>query len=134
MDRATAGIDDPAAVFATSLRMSGRLGWTHPDLARFLSGAGLEVLRRPDGLAPRALRDIQVAQEAGRFVPGSAEVGLSAVAGGLIELLRLRTEEPDAVTEDAVDDLARGMLRFFGLSDEDAAEIAARPLPSYDEA
>lgn len=134
MDRATAGIDDPAAVFATSLRMSGRLGWTHPDLARFLSGAGLEVLRRPDGLAPRALRDIQVAQAAGRFVPGSAEVGLSAVAGGLIELLRLRTEEPDAVTEDAVDDLARGMLRFFGLSDEDAAEIAARPLPSYDEA
>lgn len=134
MDRATAGIDDPAEVFATSLRMSGRLGWTHPELARFLSGAGLETLRRPDGLAPRALRDIQHAQAAGRFAPSSAEVGLSAVAGGLIELLRLRIERPESVTEEAVDDLAHGMLRFFGLSDEEAATIVAKPLPSNDDA
>lgn len=134
MDEATAGIEDPAEVFATSLRMSGRLGWTHPDLARFLAGAGLETLRRPDGLAPRALRDIQLAQAAGRFAPGVAEVGLSAVAGGLIEVLRLRAEDPESMTEAAVDDLARGLLRYFGLSDDDAAAIVAKPLPSYDAA
>ena len=30
------------AVFAVSLRISGGLGWTHPDIARFLTGVGLE--------------------------------------------------------------------------------------------
>ncbi|MCB0894897.1 MAG: TetR/AcrR family transcriptional regulator [Nocardioidaceae bacterium] len=131
IDEATAGIEDPAEVFATSLRISARLGWTHPDLARFLSRAGLEVLRRPDGLAPRALRDIQAGQAAGRFAPLSAEVALAAVAGGLIELLTLRTAEPPTLTEDAADDLARAMLRLLGLSDAEASEVVARPLPSY---
>ena len=52
IDRACAGLDDPAEVFTTSFRISGRLGWTHPDLARFITGAGLELLDRPRGLAP----------------------------------------------------------------------------------
>src|SRR5678815_5085428 len=60
IDRACAGLDDPAEVFTTSFRISGRLGWTHPDLARFITGAGLELLDRPRGLAPRALRDIKM--------------------------------------------------------------------------
>src|SRR5689334_25333222 len=54
IDRACAGIADPAEVFAVPLRISGRLGWTHPHLARFLIGAGLELLNVPHGLAPRA--------------------------------------------------------------------------------
>jgi AcrR family transcriptional regulator len=49
IDRACAGIADPAEVFAVSLRVSGRLAWTHPDLARFLSGAGLALLNIPHG-------------------------------------------------------------------------------------
>src|ERR1700749_1941305 len=44
LDRACAGIEDPAEVFALSLRVSGRLAWTHPDLARFLTGLGLDGL------------------------------------------------------------------------------------------
>lgn len=132
LDGATAGIEDPAEVFVTSLRISGRLGWTHPDLARFLSLAGFELLRRPDGLAPRALRDIRVAQEAGRFVPIQAEAALAATAGGLIALLTLQAEHPGQVTEQTVDDLARGVLRLLGLPDDEAAAIVARPLPPYD--
>ena len=57
IDRACAGIADPAEVFAVSFRISGRLGWTHPAMARFLTGAGLGVLdfaHRPG--APRAAR------------------------------------------------------------------------------
>src|SRR4029450_8468170 len=38
IDRACAGIDDPARGFATSFRISGRRGWAHPDLARFITG------------------------------------------------------------------------------------------------
>src|SRR5271166_3263238 len=34
MDRASAGITDPAEVFSISLRLSARLSWTHPEVAR----------------------------------------------------------------------------------------------------
>ena len=84
IDRACAGIADPAEVFAVSFRISGRLGWTHPAIARFLTGAGLDVLDSPTGLAPRALRDIRAGQQAGRFTALDADVALSAVAGGLL--------------------------------------------------
>jgi AcrR family transcriptional regulator len=67
IDRACAGITDPGEVFAVSFRISGRLGWTHPDIAHFLTGAGPDLLDAPRGLAPRALRDIKAGQAAGRF-------------------------------------------------------------------
>ena len=114
IDRACAGITDPAEVFAVSLRISGRLGWTHPDIADFLTGAGLDVLDEPSGLAPRALRDIKAGQAAGRFTIASAEVALAAVAGGLLGLLRLRQRHPDRVAEPAVDQLAEAVLRLHG--------------------
>ena len=55
IDRACAGISDPAEIFAVSFRISGKLGWTHPGMARFISGSGLSLLGAPTGLAPRAL-------------------------------------------------------------------------------
>src|SRR5690349_3445649 len=47
IDRACEGISDPAEVFAVSFRITVRLGWTHPEIARFLTGAGLDVLDAP---------------------------------------------------------------------------------------
>jgi len=85
IDTACAGIADPAELFAVSLRISGRLGRTHPGLAEFLIGTGLGVLDLPVGLAPRALRDIRAGQAAGRFTATPAEVVLSAIAGGLLD-------------------------------------------------
>jgi AcrR family transcriptional regulator len=82
IDRATAGITDPAERFAVGTRISGRLGWTHPDIAGFLTGAGLDALDIPGGLAPRALRDIEAGQAAGRFTVPDAEIALSAAARG----------------------------------------------------
>ena len=46
IDRAYEGISDPAEVFAVSFRISGRLGWTHPDMAQFITGAGLDLTER----------------------------------------------------------------------------------------
>src|SRR5271166_628455 len=74
IDRASAGITDPAELFAVGTRISGRLGWTHPEIAGFLAGAGLSVLDIPTGLAPRALRDIQAGQAAGRFTVPDAGI------------------------------------------------------------
>ena len=114
IDRASAGITDPAELFAVGLRISGRLGWTHPDIAGFLTGAGLGALDIPRGLAPRALRDIQAGQATGRFTIADAEIALSAVAGGLLGLLRMRQRHPDRVNQTTVDQLAEALAAPAG--------------------
>ena len=38
IDRASAGITGPAELYAVGMRISGRLGWTHPEIAGFLVG------------------------------------------------------------------------------------------------
>ena len=129
IDGACAGLGDPAEIFAVSFRISGRLGWTNPDIARFLTGAGLDLLDAPTGLAPRALRDIQAGTASGRFTVPDAEIALSAVAGGLLGLLRMRQRDPDRVDEAAVDQLAAAILRLLGVPAPEAARLAALPLP-----
>ena len=130
IDRACAGISDPAEVFAVSLRISGRLSWTHPEIARFVIGAGLDVLDSPRGLAPRALRDIRAGQAAGRFTVPDADIALSAVAGGLLGLLRLHERHPERVEEASVDQLAEAVLRLLGVAAPEAARLAALRLPA----
>ncbi|HEU4426430.1 MAG TPA: TetR/AcrR family transcriptional regulator [Pilimelia sp.] len=129
IDRACAGLDDPAAIFATSFRISGRLGWTHPELAGFITGAGLDLLDIPRGLAPRALRDIKMGQAAGRFTVPDADIALSTVAGGLLGLLRVHQRRPEQIDETAVDQLAEALLRMLGIPAREAKRIAGRALP-----
>jgi AcrR family transcriptional regulator len=129
IDRACAGIADPAEVFAVSFRISGRLGWTHPDMARFLTGTGLDVLDAPTGLAPRALRDIEAGQAAGRFTVQDAQIALAAVAGGLLGLLRQLERHPGKIDQAIVDQLAAAILRMLGVPAAEAERLAALPLP-----
>ncbi len=132
IDRGSAGIADPAELFAVGMRISGRLGWTHPEIAGFLTGAGLDALDIPTGLAPRALRDIQVGQAAGRFTVLDADIALSAAAGGLLGLLRMCQRHPERITETTVDQLAEAVLRLLGVPAPEAARLAALPLPPTD--
>lgn len=129
LDIASGDVEDPAEVFALSLRISGRLAWTHPDIAGFITGAGLELLDAPRGLAPRALRDIRAGLAARRFTVPDAEIALSAVGGGLLGLLRLRQRHPERVDERAADDLAEACLRLLGVRANEARRLARLPLP-----
>jgi len=129
IDAACTGLRDPAEVFAVSLRISGRLAWAHPEIAGFITGAGLELVDAPSGLAPHALRDIRAGQAAGRFSVPDAEIALSAVAGGLLGLLRTHERYPGRVAESSVDDLAEACLRLLGLRGAEARRIARLPLP-----
>jgi hypothetical protein len=86
----------------------------------------------PRGLAPRALRDIKVGQAAGRFTVPDPDVALSAVAGGLLGLLRVRQHRPEQIDETAVDQLAEAVLRMLGVPAREAKRIAARPLPDIE--
>jgi AcrR family transcriptional regulator len=130
IDRACEGISDPAEVFAVSFRISGRLGWTHPDMARFLTGAGLDLLDAPRGLAPRAMRDITAGMATGRFTIPTAEIALAAVAGDLLGLLWLRQRHPDRIEQTAVDQLAEAILRLLGIPAPEAERLATVPLPA----
>ena len=129
IDQATTALTDPAERFAVGTRISGRLGWTHPDIAGFLTGAGLSVLDIPTGLAPRALRDIEAGQAAGRFTVPGAEIALSAMAGGLLGLLRMCQRHPERVTDATVDQLAEAELRLLGVPADEAARLVTLPLP-----
>jgi AcrR family transcriptional regulator len=129
IDRACEGISDPAKVFAVSFRISGRLGWTHPDMAQFITGAGMDLLNAPLGLAPRALRDIKAGQAAGRFTFPNAEIALAAIAGGLLGLLRLRQRDPGHIEEASVDELAGALLRLLGVPAAEATRLSGTPLP-----
>jgi len=128
LDAASSDLRDPAEVFVRSFRLSGRLAWTHPDIARFITGAGLALLDASRGLAPRGLRDIRAGQAAGRFTVVDPEIALSAVAGGLLGLLRLHERHPERVSESDVDDLGEACLRLLGLRATEARRLAHLPL------
>ena len=132
IDRATEDISDSAEKFAVSLRLSGRLGWTHPDIASFIAGGGFGLLDSTSGLAPRAARDIAAGQAAGRFSFPDTRIALSAVAGGLIGLLRLREQEAEGIDESDVDQLTEACLRLLGVRATEARRLAHRPLPTGD--
>src|ERR1700760_2343815 len=129
IDRASAGVTDPAELFAVGTRITGRLGWTHPDIAGFLTGTGMNVLDIPTGLVPRALRDIEAGRAAGRVTIPDPEIALSAAVGGMPGLLRMCQRRPERVPEATVAQLAEAELRLLGAPAGEAARLAALPLP-----
>lgn len=79
IDSITGDLDDPAEVFAVSVRLTFRLADTHPELTRVLRYGGLPYIHADFGLGPRALRDIERGNASGRFQVDSPLVALSAV-------------------------------------------------------
>jgi AcrR family transcriptional regulator len=129
-DALTADMDDPAEVYASSVRMTVRMARTHPQIAKILHRTGLKYLNAPDGLAPRALRDLHRAKDAGRFRIGDPNLALACAGGavlGVLALLVTTNPKPKAI-DAAAEQLVTNLLRLFGLPDEEARQIAHRPL------
>jgi Tetracyclin repressor-like, C-terminal domain len=87
---------------------------------------------RTRGQAPRALRDIQAGQAAGRFTIPSAELALAAVAGDLLGLLWLwlHQRHPDRIAQTSVDRLAEATLRLLHVPAAEAARLVTLRLNS----
>jgi AcrR family transcriptional regulator len=130
LEEITAGIEDPAEVFAASVRITARFAKTHPQVARIIDRTGPRYLTAPTGLAPRALRDLQRAKDAGRLSFDDPDVAIACTGGALLGVIHLGLAQgsPSAVDR-AADGLAVNLLRMFGLPADQAREIAARPLP-----
>jgi AcrR family transcriptional regulator len=129
LDRLTESIDDPAETFATSFRLTGRLFRRRPQESEVLLANGSVLLSSDRGLAPRALRDIKAAADAGRFKVDDPELALAMAGGALLGLGKLLRDNPDRDDARAADTVTENVLRLFGLSAEEAIEVCRRPLP-----
>ncbi|MFE0250164.1 TetR/AcrR family transcriptional regulator [Streptomyces sp. NPDC059010] len=128
-DERLTGIDDPAELVAAGFRLSARMADSHPELMQVLRRRGLGYLHSENGLASRALRDLEAGMTSGRFTAVEPVVALSALGGTLLSLLELRFARPDLDGDEAASNLAAMTLRMLGLAQEDAQEVARRPLP-----
>ncbi len=129
LDRVTASIEDPAETFAASFRITGRLFRRRPQESEILLANGLALLSSERGLAPRALRDIKAAVEAGRFTVDDPELALAMAGGALLGLGKLLRDNPDRDDAPAADAVTENVLRLFGLSAAEAHAVCQRPLP-----
>ncbi len=132
LDHLTAPLDDPAETFACSFRLTGRLFRRRPQESRILLANGIALLSSDLGLAPRALRDIEAAVQAGRFTVADPELALSVAGGALLGLGNLLRNQPDRDDAAAADAVTEDVLKLFGLPADEAHEICQRPLPGLD--
>ena len=130
LDRVSAGVEDPAEVFAVGIRATAHVAEENPAIAQILVRAGLDYLLAPTGLAPRALRDIERAIGAGRFDVATPFLALVTTTGCLIAYLHARLKAPDRLGHETADELAEHLLRMLGMSAAEAHEVSHRPLPT----
>jgi len=129
LDQVTAGIDDPAEVFAVGVRATARLAEEQPVIAQVLVNAGLDYVIAEDGLAPRAMRDVERAVQHGRFAVTTPFLAVVSTTGCLMAYLHVRLHAPHLIRPDAADELAEEVLRMLGLDPRSAHDVAHRPLP-----
>lgn len=129
LDRITTDLEDPAEAFARSFRLVGRLHRLVPELSKVILSQGAALVTSDHGLAPRALRDIRAAVDAGRFADTDATAALLITGGAALSLAQHIHQHPDVDDAAVTDTVTRTLLMMLGLSREDADAIVARPLP-----
>jgi AcrR family transcriptional regulator len=132
LDHLTADIEDPAAVFACSFRLTGRFFRERPQESRILLANWGALLTSDKGLAPRALRDIKSAVAAGRFTVDDPDLALAVAGGALMGLGHLLQSQPQRDAGTTSDAAAESVLQLFGMSADDAREVCALPLPDLE--
>jgi AcrR family transcriptional regulator len=133
LDKLNESLEDPAEVFARSFRMTGRFFRHRPQESRVLLGVGLPMLSAERGLAPRALRDIVAADQAGRFQVRDPQVALALAGGVLMGLGQLLHDDPDRDDAATADQVTEDVLRLFGMDSEEAHRLCQTPLPDIDD-
>ena len=129
LDELTKGIDDPAEIFACSFRLTGRFFRLRPLETRILLASGFDLIASERGLAPRALRDINSAVRAGRFDVDDPVLAVAVAGGALLGMGKLISNNPDRDDARTADKVTEDVLRMFGVSADEAADICRRPLP-----
>jgi hypothetical protein len=120
---------DPAEVFACSFRITGRLHRRQPEISKVLLHNALALARADRGLAPRARRDLDAANRAGRFTVDDPELAWAVIAGATLCLGQLLHDQPERDDAHATDQVTEDLLRMLGVPADEAHRICLRPLP-----
>lgn len=129
LDEALIGVNDPVEIFVTSFRLTTRVADTAPAVAALFVHTGFARLASDEGLAPRALKDLERASGEGAFAISNPRLALATTAGCLFAYMTLRLQDPPAVTQADADRMAEDLLVMFGVARDEARALAARPLP-----
>ncbi|MBZ5739143.1 TetR/AcrR family transcriptional regulator [Nocardioides mangrovi] len=132
LDELTADIDDPAVVFAHSVRLTGRLHRTTVELSKVLVNRGVDLTHADHGLAPRALRDIEAGVASGRFRVRDTTIALTVVGGAVLALGALLHADPERDAAASADEMTEDILRMLGVPEDEARRICALPLPDLE--
>jgi AcrR family transcriptional regulator len=130
LDELGSSLKDPAATFAQSVRLAGRLSRLRPQVAQVLVQHGVAYMDSDRGLAPRALRDITAGIDAGRFQVHNPKLAMSTVTGALLTALHLSLTDPAFDNDTVYDELAEQLLRMLGVPPSEAHKLATAPLPA----
>jgi AcrR family transcriptional regulator len=123
----TADIEDPAEVVAAAHRYFVNLARSDPEWGWLLIRLDTSQKIGLQALAPFAQRDLERGVRAGRFHVPNTRVALYGAGGALLMVMRVVLDGQAPKGADRYH--AEGVLRMLGLSAEDAAEVARRPLP-----
>ncbi|MFD6893789.1 TetR/AcrR family transcriptional regulator [Rhodococcus sp. NPDC060086] len=127
MDLMTAGMDDAAEIFSSSLRHLVRHAISDPLWGWFVVRLGVAHPKLIDILGPRAARDLRQGVDAGRFTIADVDMTTACVFGALLSTLHYVISAP---VQDGIDEVfAQAMLCMVGVTPGEARDIAARPLP-----
>jgi AcrR family transcriptional regulator len=121
---------DPAAAVAAFVRQTVRMTEQDPLLACLATRARSVAEALADDFSRRVLPRLSRGVWVGRFPVASAQVHLCAIRGAVLEVLRGRLH--GLLPAAAAEELAAGVLRMLGLPVEEAATIAAEPLPEIE--
>ncbi len=123
----TRDLDDPAEVVSVAHRYFVRLARTDPNWGWLLVRLDLSHNITTAALGPFAQRDLERGIRAGRFDVPHQGVALLAAGGALVAVMRAVLD--GQAPRDADRHHAIGVLRLLGLTPQDAADVAARPMP-----
>ena len=127
IEAVTADLDDPAEVVAVAHRYFVNLARTDPDWAWLLIRLDISHDVALTALGPFADRDLDRGVRAGRFRISNKRIALLASGGALLAVMRAVLDGDAPRNPDRHH--AEGVLKLLGLSPEDAAEVARRPMP-----
>ena len=123
----TAEMEDPAEVIAAAHRYFVRRARTDPDWGWLLVRLDTSHNVVLSVLGPLAQRDLRKGIADGRLQVSHERVALFATGGAMLAVMRAVLD--GQAPKDADIRHAEGILRMLGLSADDAAAVARRPLP-----
>ncbi len=127
LDHLSQSLDDPAEVVAASIRYTVMRAMEDDTWGWFLVRSGIWTPVFRFGLVKRLARDIGIAIESGRCASDDAEATVLAAAGTALSILTAALR--DEMDEHAPERAATVVMRLLGLGQEEATEVARRPLP-----